>query len=115
MDVKKGTLQGAFNLCFFYAAWLGGSALFPVAIICLFFGVYYPAIFIVFYYSFRMVYPAKFWPLVRETLSGDKYTYCRSSQIVCEEGASSPAPNARTLISVAPHGILTLGWSYCIS
>lgn len=115
MEAKKGSTRGAINLCFFYAAWLGGSALFPVALGCAYCGIYAPSYFVICYYSFRAVFPAKHWPFLREQLSGDKYTYTRKSEIVCEEGASSPEPNSHTLISVAPHGILTLGWSYCIS
>jgi hypothetical protein len=35
--------------------------------------------------------------------------------IIFDEGASPPKPFSKVLLSVAPHGILTLGWSYCIS
>jgi hypothetical protein len=37
------------------------------------------------------------------------------SRIVFDENASAPKPFSKTLITVAPHGILTLGWSFVIS
>lgn len=38
-----------------------------------------------------------------------------SDRIVFDDEASAPKPYSKTLVSVAPHGILTLGWSFVIS
>ena len=42
-------------------------------------------------------------------------THQNCFRMIFDEGASPPKPFSKTLLSVAPHGILTLGWSYCIS
>lgn len=37
------------------------------------------------------------------------------NRFIFDKNTTVPKPYSKTLISVAPHGILTLGWSYCIS
>jgi len=113
--VPSRTLRSKLNLCTFYTAWLGGSFLLPFGLICLYFKIYIPTYFMILYYTFRFIFPAKKWEAFRSALCGDNYPYCRNSQFIFEKGASPPKPGDKIMTSVCPHGILTLGWSYLIS
>jgi 2-acylglycerol O-acyltransferase 2 len=108
-------LKGFLCLCFFYGVWLSATFIFPLAIICAYFGIWFPSYIIIIYYSVRFFFPAKKWDWIRIILNCDDTPYCRSAKIILDEGASVPLPNTKTLVSVAPHGILTLGWTYIIS
>lgn len=119
--------RGFRNLCSFYVCWLGGSFIIPVALGSLYFGITLPLFVLLGYYSFRFLFPAKKSEWIRQYFISDNTPYCRSSKSCCtflfshfvriifDEGAEAPKPYSKTLLSVAPHGILTLGWSYCIS
>lgn len=108
--------KGFRNLCFFYGVWLTAAFIFPVAISC---AVFLKSFFLVYviaaYYCYRFLFPAKQWDWMRGTLCADDEPYCRTAQIVLAKGAKVPKPRERVLTTVAPHGILTLGWSYLIS
>mmetsp|Transcript_29083 Transcript_29083/g.49079 ORF Transcript_29083/g.49079 Transcript_29083/m.49079 type:complete len:119 (-) Transcript_29083:38-394(-) len=109
-------LRGFRNLCFFYVCWLGGSAIIPFAIVTAYFKLtYIPLYVLICYYSFRFFFKASKWNFMREALCTDDTPYCNSAQIIFEKGAKAPKPNSRVITSVAPHGILTLGWSFVIS
>lgn len=107
--------RGFTNLCFFYAVWLGAVFIFPIAIIGAYFRIWIPLIIVVLYYSYRFCFPAKKWDWMRLALDCDSTPYCRKSDIILCEGAVVPQQDSRVLTTVAPHGILTLGWSYIIS
>jgi hypothetical protein len=127
--------RGFRNLCTFYLCWLGGSFLIPLALLCLCFRVLTPLVIVIGYYSFRFIFPAKRSEYIRQYFLSDDTPYCRSSKyfsfffaclsvipissspsrILFDDGATAPKPYSKTLLSVAPHGILTLGWSFCIS
>ena len=96
--------------------WISAAFFIPVALILAVFAQSYVLIYVmVGYYAYRMVFPAKQWDWMREQLCADDEPYCRTSSIVLTSGAAVPEPGSRTLTTVAPHGILTLGWSYIIS
>jgi 2-acylglycerol O-acyltransferase 2 len=108
-------LKGFLSLCFGYVFWLSGAFIFPIAIFSSYFGIWLPTYIIIAYYAFRCLFPAQRWDWVRIYFNCDDKPYCRSAQIIFDEGASVPLPNSKTLVSVAPHGIMTLGWIFMIS
>ena len=75
-------VKGAVNLCFFYVLWLGGSFIFPIAIVCLFFKVWEPSAVLVLYYSYRLFFPASKWEWIRKELMSDDTPYCNSARLV---------------------------------
>jgi len=107
-------LRGFINLSFFLTVWLGSAVAIPAAIVCAYYGIYVPAYFIIAQISFRLIFPAKKWDWVRETLCSEKTPYTKTCKIVLEKGATVPEPNSRVITSVAPHGILTCGWSFVV-
>ena len=45
----------------------------------------------------------------------NQYPYCNSQKIIFEEGSASPKPKSKTMLTVAPHGILTLGFTFMVT
>lgn len=41
--------------------------------------------------------------------------YCKTQRVVFEDGATSPAPDSKTMVALSPHGILTIGWMTMIT
>lgn len=82
----------------------------PVAFICLFFGIYYPTYILVIYYTYRFVFPAKYWPAFVEALNLNNPPYCNTHNVVCEDGVVLPKPDSKSMVALSPHGILTIGW-----
>ena len=85
-----------------------------MVVVLAFFDITFPLLFFIAYSSFRYFVPATKWDIVREFLSTEGRPYCRSCELVFDEGAAVPAPNSRTMTSVAPHGILCMGWSFMV-
>lgn len=71
----------------------------------------FPFYFFVMYFPFRALFPPKQWDWIRNALCSDETPYVNSFEILFDDGADIPKPNEKNLFSVAPHGILTLGWS----
>ncbi len=82
----------------------------PVALVCLALGVYLPTYILVFYYSFRFVFPAKYWPAFVSALNMVDPPYCNEQNVVLEEGVVLPTANSKSMVALSPHGILTIGW-----
>ena len=103
-------LIGLLRLTTALSIWMLGAFIIPIAIVCLFFKIYFPLYFIIVYYAFRFLFPAKEWPLIVKLLQLNAHPYCNNQRIIFEEGAKAPEPNSKTMIALSPHGILTIGW-----
>lgn len=94
--------------------WLGSTFAPFVALVCVYYRIYWPVYIFVAHISFRYIFPAKRWDFVRQALSNDGRSYFTTTEIVFEKGATAPKANSKVITSVAPHGILTCGWSFMV-
>ena len=108
-------LIAAFKLFCFLGAWVAGTFIFPVAIAGLYWGYYVPTYILIIYYTLKIFFPATKWAWMRHQLCINHTPYCNSQNIVFDEGAEVPKDKSKTMLAVAPHGILTLGWSFLIT
>ena len=108
-------LIAACKLFCFLGAWVAGALIFPVALAGLYWGFYLPTYVLLAYYTLKLFFPATKWPWIRHHLCINHTPYCNSQTIVFDEGAKVPTDKSKTMIAVAPHGILTLGWSFLIT
>jgi hypothetical protein len=56
------------NLSFFYFTWISAFFVVPVALLCLYAGILWPAGLLLAYYSYRAVCPAARWDWMRLAL-----------------------------------------------
>ena len=103
--------RGFLNLLFFYSVWVGSCLVYPVVIFAAAYGYLYPLYILLGYYGYRWLRPATTWSLFRKAICVDGRPYCRTTQVVLTDGACVPKPREKVITTVAPHGILTLGWS----
>ncbi len=107
--------RGFLNLSFFYFVWLSACFVIPISIWCFYLGFRWPCYCLAMYYTYRYIFPASQWEWMRSALCSDNTPYCRTAKIILDDNATAPRPGDKTMTTVAPHGILTLGWAYLIS
>ena len=108
---------GFCRLSWFLTVWVGSAFSIPVALALAYNGIYEGVYIILAYYSYRFFFPAKVWlgwkKIMRMNEPGR--TYCNSQHVVFEKSATVPKPGARNMLCVAPHGILTIGYTFLCS
>ena len=97
-----------------FSSWIFGAFAFPFALAALAFDIYLPAYFLAFYYTYRLFIPAKRWPEFKRAMNLNRDPYCKSQSIIFEEGAHVPIPDTKVLVTVSPHGILTVGFNFLV-
>jgi 2-acylglycerol O-acyltransferase 2 len=95
--------------------WMVGCFAAPVAAVLSCFGIHWASYILIAYYSFRFVFPAKYWPYFLDFMSLNDTPYCNQQRIVMDKGATLPKPDSKTMLALGPHGILTIGWQTLIS
>ena len=103
-------MKAFLKLAFCTGTWMVAAFSLPVALICLCFRFYTPTYILLCYYSFRFLFPAKFWPAFVVALNLSSPPYCNEQNIVLEKGVVLPKPDSKSMIALSPHGILTIGW-----
>jgi len=108
---------GFLRMLLFLSLWIFGAACVPLALGLAYFGSYLLMYIVVAYYSVRFVWRARFWPRWKSIMRMNEpgRTYCNSHNVVFEKGASAPVPGSKNMLCVAPHGILTVGFSCLVS
>ena len=104
-------ILGFLRILTFYTVWIGSVAYFPFMFFSAYFGIYWPIYFLISYYSFRFVFPADRWYFIKALLHFNETPYCNSQNMIFVDGAKPPKPDTHTMVAMAPHGILTIGFT----
>ena len=112
-------LYGLIRLGTFLTTWVVGALSIPIAtFVALRYHFYYPMYIIIAYYAYRAIFPGGRWKGCKGKDGWfwlNEYPYCNNQQIVFVDGAKPPDPKSKTMLTVSPHGILTLGFVFAAS
>lgn len=109
-------LRGVLRYFIVLGTWMVGAFFIPAALICHFAGWgHTPLLILCIYYPLRYFFPATPWDGWINVMCLNEDPYFNTQCVVMDEGAVPPKPKSKTLITVAPHGILTLGWNSVVS
>ena len=103
-------LLGLIRYAIVLGTWIYGAICVPLAIALYFiYNMYIHIYIIIIYYSFRAIFPPDNWPFWINNMCLNEHPYFNRQDVIFDNGAKPPAPNSKVLITMSPHGILTLG------
>ena len=80
-------LYGFIRLSLFLFTWVFSVIYIPFALFCAFYRFYFPVILLAIYYSYRIIFPLKKWPPIKDWMNMNEFPYCNTQSIVFENEA----------------------------
>lgn len=91
----------------FFGMWMSGAGIGFFALIeASVNGTYYLAVFILAYFSYRYLFPAKPWEFFLRSTSSwcKKYPYFKAQRVVFDKDVNPIKPDSKSLLCCHPHG-----------
>ena len=73
---------GLIQFFYFYTVWVSSVGYFPFMFYNAYYGIYWPAYYLLAYYSFRFVFPADRWLFAKAALHLNETPYCNKQNVI---------------------------------